>query len=290
MVGGIGNQLFQFSTAYSYAIKYNRELVVNIDQYFGCKWNDRGGVEIHKLIKGVNIVNPAWYTWFFNNSKILVFIGQRLREIFLLKGKVYKERDTFIYNDGLIRKGTYSGAIGYFQSPLYFENCKNDIISMISLPIYSHFSKSFLKVIKSYKNTVAIHYRDYADPTAGSLEIEQSMGNTSINYYKNAMVEINRRIESPVYIIFSNNIDRAKIKFSSIDNVRYFEYQSKIVWEDMSLMAHCNHNIISNSSYSWWAAYLNQNTDKIVIAPKEWGNKLKEKRDNNLFVSDWILL
>jgi hypothetical protein len=290
MVGGIGNQLFQFSTAYSYAKKYNRELVVNINLYSGALWNETVGVEIHKLIKDVNIEKPAWYSWFFNSSKISVFIGQKLRGLLLFKGKVYKEEATFIYSDKLMQSDVFDGVCGYFQSALYFEDYKDDIKFMINLPIHSHFSKSFLNKIRSYKNTVAIHYRDYADSAAGSLETKKNMGDMSINYYKSAMLEINQRIENPIYFIFSNNIDTAKKKFHDVSNVEYFDYKSEIAWEDMALMAHCSHNIIANSSYSWWAAYLNQNKDKIVIAPKKWGKKLEEKHKNNLFVSDWILL
>jgi hypothetical protein len=291
MQGGIGNQLFQFFAAYSYAKKFNRDLIVNIDKYAGDKWSSDAGVEIHNIVSNMKIEKNSIYTLLFNKNKFLTIIAIKLREKFLFKGEVYKDKKLFTYDDEFMKSNVFNGLVGYFQSPIYFEKYTDDIKSMINLSISSKTSKNFLNKIKSFDNTVAIHYRDYADPSSGSKSVQMMMGDTPINYYKDAIFEIEKKIQNPKYFIFSNNIKTARKKFKGIDNIEYFEYKSEIIWEDMALMSRCEHNIICNSTYSWWSAYLNDNKDKIVITPKTWGNLLKgREKDNDLFPDSWILL
>ena len=102
---------------------------------------------------------------------------------------------------------------------------------------------------------------------------------------------LNKYEKNITYFIFSNSMKSTKEKFSKINGVIYVDHKSKYVWEDMALMALCKHNIICNSSYSWWSAYLNKNSNKIVIAPKSWGNKLLGRENNNdLFPHKWCLI
>ena len=76
-----------------------------------------------------------------------------------------------------------------------------------------------------------------------------------------------------------------------IGNIIFVDFKSEYEWEDLVLMSLCHHNIICNSSYSWWSAYLNEYTNKMVIAPKNWGKKLSNSQNNNdLFLKEWILI
>jgi hypothetical protein len=81
------------------------------------------------------------------------------------------------------------------------------------------------------------------------------------------MLSINTRAK---FYVFSNDIDWVKQNLN-IANVAYIDFnQGKDSWQDMMLMSHCRHNVICNSSFSWWGAWLNPNPEKVVIAPKRW--------------------
>jgi hypothetical protein len=90
------------------------------------------------------------------------------------------------------------------------------------------------------------------------------------------------------FLIFSDDIQWCKQNFPEMKNFVYIEGQKD--YEDFLLMSLCNHNIICNSSFSWWAAWINQNSNKIVIAPKKWfGPAYSHFDTKDLYCDGWIL-
>lgn len=289
--GGLGNQMFQYATAYSYGKKFNREMRISTDSYFGYEWNKYCGFAIDHIVNNLNISSPEKWTVFFLHGKVSKLIGRILKKIFWQKGRIFKEKDLFIFDPTLLNNDYYDGLSGYFQSPLYFEFYNKEILSIYKLPISSNQALELKETISNTESSVAIHYRDYGELASGNEAVKNLFGDISIQYYKEAISIMDKRIEKPRYFIFSNNINSAKEKFSKINDITFFDYKSIYEWEDMALMSICKHNIICNSSYSWWAAYLNKNPNKIVIAPKSWGNLLKGKENNNnLFPINWELI
>ena len=93
------------------------------------------------------------------------------------------------------------------------------------------------------------------------------------------------RVNNPSFIFFSDDVDWVKENFKQ-ENVKYINWNHKEEsWQDMYLMSRCKHNIIANSSFSWWGAWLNSNTNKIVIAPTPW---FKNSLDYDIIPSSWI--
>jgi hypothetical protein len=115
-------------------------------------------------------------------------------------------------------------------------------------------------------NSVSIHVRrgDYA----GAKEFDVC----SVNYFKNAVDYISGLVENPDYYVFSDDIEWTRKnfeflgKYTMVDNSRYKNFD----YFDLYLMTKCKHNIISNSTFSWWGAWLNQNRNKIIICPEKW--------------------
>ncbi len=136
----------------------------------------------------------------------------------------------------------------------------------------------------SAENSVAIHVRrgDYKNSRFTLLDIE--------TYYLKAIEKIKEQVKNPKFYIFSNDIDFVKTHFSKMD------IDSEIVdinsgqqsFMDMVLMSNCKHNIIANSSFSWWSAWLNENPDKIVIAPKKWYSQNIPM--NDMIPNGWVLV
>jgi hypothetical protein len=133
------------------------------------------------------------------------------------------------------------------------------------------------------KNAVAVHIRrgDYLDAARmyGGICTEE--------YYQEAMRVIKEKVEKPIFYFFSNDIEWVKDNFCEEDAVyiesqMFDDYQD---WYDMYLTSECKHNIIANSSFSWWGAWLNQNKNKIVIAPKRWVNADSME---DIYLEEWM--
>jgi hypothetical protein len=104
-----------------------------------------------------------------------------------------------------------------------------------------------------------------------------------LDYYQKSINLINSRVKDPKYYVFSDDMDWVK-KNLIIKNAVYVEGNKGGV--DLQLMSLCKHNIIANSTFSWWGAWLNNNPEKIVISPKKWFNDMNMK--NDIIPEDWI--
>lgn len=114
-------------------------------------------------------------------------------------------------------------------------------------------------------------------------------GNIStLEYYKKAITIIEGKISNPQFFVFSDDINWC-IKNLILKGAFYVDGKiGKESYKDMQLMSFCKHNIIANSSFSWWAAWLNKNKSKIVIAPSRMINS--DYNFNDAFPTDWYLI
>lgn len=160
---------------------------------------------------------------------------------------------------------------GYWQTEKYFADIKDEILKTFSFnkSLLSEQSKVLMNQIE-ITNSVSIHIRrgDYLD----GKNRKMYGGICTIAYYEKAIQEILGSIDSPSFFVFSNDIEWVG-KNVNIPNAIYVcNNQAKDSWQDMYLMSQCKHNIIANSSFSWWGAWLNQNPNKIIISPSKFMN------------------
>ena len=175
---------------------------------------------------------------------------------------------------------------GYWQSPKYFQFIESELLKEFSLKKkISHYRRMISNKILN-ENSVSIHIRrgDYvSDPKTNSYH-----GTCSLEWYKNSMKFIERSISNPNYFIFSDDLDWAKQNISSNHSINYVENQNDGKdFEDLYIMSLCKHNIISNSSFSWWAAWMNKNPSKIIVHPKKWFN-VPHVDTRDLIPDNWI--
>jgi hypothetical protein len=174
---------------------------------------------------------------------------------------------------------------GYHQTYKFADAIRNDLLSDFEFNIKCEKKLCEMAQCFNEDNWVGIHIRrgDYLNE--GTLQL---FGNICTNeYYRNAMDYIKSRIPDCRFVFFSNDIEWVKENLQS-DSSYYIEeglFEDYQDWYDMCLMSKCRHNIIANSSFSWWGAWLNQNPDKIVIAPKTWANVDSFK---DICPPDWI--
>tara|TARA_R110002012_G_scaffold64648_3_gene169842 strand:- start:842 stop:2452 length:1611 start_codon:yes stop_codon:yes gene_type:complete len=187
---------------------------------------------------------------------------------------------------------------GYFQSEKYFNKYRKKILDFFKMSDtdYNFIQQNFKHLLCG--TTVSLHIRrgDYTLPQYSSHHPVQS-----IEYYNKAISYFDKDVN---YLIFSDDIQWAKENFSA-PNFNFITKQtisgndvmttldiSKGGYPDyieLYLMSLCDHNIIANSSFSWWGAWLNENPEKIVIAPKNWfGSAYKGINDNDIIPNTWI--
>ncbi|MGZ3920772.1 MAG: alpha-1,2-fucosyltransferase, partial [Bacteroidia bacterium] len=172
------------------------------------------------------------------------------------------------YNKEFENIGSDSYIDGFWQSEKYFASIKNILLNEFT-PSYelSSEEKKLVSEISSC-NSVGIHVRrgDYVHLKSAS----EYHGTCSMDYYNVAIEYLNKKTMSPFFFIFSDDLAWCRENFKHIANVSFVDVKNAHSGLDLYLMSCCKHNIIVNSSYSWWAAWLNRNEDKIVIAPKNW--------------------
>jgi hypothetical protein len=136
--------------------------------------------------------------------------------------------------------------------------------------------------------SVSIHFRRYNSPN--SIDTSSFHGLCNAFYYDEAIKYISSRVIKPIYYVFSDDINWAKDYLSKYDIEFIFIENNKFKFhEDFRLMMSCRHNIIANSSFSWWTAWLNDNENKIVISPKKWFNT-DEHEYIDVIPGSWIKL
>jgi hypothetical protein len=291
---GFGNQLFQYAAGYSAAKKIGAEFKLDISFFEN---NDEFTFKLENLNidytcankNEINELKSETTTSIF--FRILKKIG--FRNKYNKKSSIYEEAG--FKADKRINLLNHSAYIvGWCNSINYFKENKIDLLELFtSRQAFSVQANYYLEKINS-SNSVSIHIRrgDY-------ITLESFFRVLPIEYYKNAVDEISKHQNNLKFFIFSNDLDWAKENLNFIYNVEFVDlnynrdYLGKADIEEFFLMKHCKHNIIANSSFSWWPAYLNENDSKVIILPKKWFNDVsfqKKYEESPLALPNWITL
>jgi|LakMenEpi03Aug12_release.lakeMendotaPanAssembly.Ray.scaffolds.fasta_scaffold364657_2 hypothetical protein len=269
--GGLGNQLFQYAAAKNLAILNQTKLLIDSSSGFSKDPYGRSFALLHFCIN-TEIASLDEINYFLGKSNLIRYFRDKIPLLYSLTDFKYVQEHFYHYDENVANFISNQNMYleGYFQSERYFIKNSNTILSEFEFKQEANeINRKYLLKIKDCES-VSLHVRTYDDAKINSAT--HIYGNPSIDYYQKAIGYIKSKINDPVFFIFSDNIDWAKNNIV-IDN-------SKVVYishndienghEDLRLMKTCKHNIIANSSFSWWGAWLNKNKNKIVIAPKNW--------------------
>lgn len=198
---------------------------------------------------------------------------------------VYVERH-FHFDPAVLDVTDNSYLDGYWQSEKYFKDIA-DIIrnEFIVITGQDEWSRHLAEEIKATES-VSIHVRrgDYIN----NIKTSQILSSCSLDYYKTSSGLIATSVSNPTFFIFSDDMEWVKKNFTI--NFRHFYVEhngDESSYMDMYLMSLCKHNIIANSSFSWWGAWLNRNPNKQVIAPARWFQSRKyDVKD--LLPASWV--
>jgi hypothetical protein len=284
--GGLGNQMFQYAFARILAKKNNANVLID-DSFF------------ERTEKKLGFTPRKFELAIFNNQYTLASNADILSFHYLSKIHKVKKKLGFCYPKIYVEStfGFQADALsiqspvylkGYFQSYKYLVGYEGLIRQLFSFPVdkLDDINNELLIKIKNSKS-ISVHIRrgDYINDE----KTAQYHGSCSLDYYIEAIKLLASKNMDFTLVFFSDDSDWVKEQFNDLP-------YSKIVvdhnndensWKDMLLMSFCSHNIIANSSFSWWAAWLNDNPDKTVIAPKNWF-QTKDLDTTTLLPEEWI--
>ena len=268
LMGGLGNQMFQYAAAKALAEHHRVPLKVDLSFL-----NDRSAkenftfreYELSCFDTVIEIASKDELSIFNRKNR---FIRLILSLLGISTPTRYYEQ-SFNYNESFNELPNEILLEGYFQSEKYFIQIRSLLLE--NFKWRSPATGVNLSLIESIKstNSVSLHIRrgDFVD----NKVINSFHGLCDFNYYQRAISHINLITQNANFFIFSDDINWAKKMFVSSSSVVFIDHNNgKESFWDMRLMSYCKHNIIANSSFSWWGAWLNNYTHKIVIAPKRW--------------------
>ncbi len=278
--GGLGNQMFQYAAGRALAFRLHTNLGADVSwfDYYNLLDTSRSfkldalNTVLRKLDK--QELRPFMFQWLL--SKLNLNRKDYFKEKFFhFDGEVLNQKDG-IYLDG------------HWQSEKYFVDFGGTIRNDFNLryPL-SREAADVHQDIKQASLSCAIHVRrgDYVS----DAKTNRYHGVCSLDYYKKAVEHIKERIGEPVFFVFSDDIQWVKenLNFGQMRFVDLSDKENLKDQQEMVLMSRCQHQIIANSSFSWWGAWLNQNKDKIVVAPDKWFDNEKINTQD-LIPDSWI--
>lgn len=307
---GLGNQLFQYAAAYSIAEKRNSDIYICVNgydvklksfipSYYSSEQRkyslDQFNVPQDKLLYWYPTANFKWNQFDVAQCGIEYYLNGRkidsvvVNEVNVLNGNLPDDKVLLVKD--------------LFESEIFFAAVKQNILNKFqptfdTLPI-AH----LMELVSSTQNSVSVHVR------RGDMANRNDFRLISIRYQKEAMQLLKQKLNTGnvTFFIFTDDLNYVKKHLEEVDdvepsNIIYMsEHTKDNTLYDFLLMSMCQHNIIPNSSFSWWAAYLNRNPNKIVVAPMpkyktEWiAEHYKSQHSKRLlgelaYPKDWLTL
>lgn len=280
--GGLGNQMFQYAF-YEFLKKDNLENVFLDINDFKIHHHHHGfelmkvfdleiDIASEKQIKNIS---------YNQNGLIYRFFKKYLKIILSKPTEYYEGLHTMLLQSSKINKDCYF--IGFWQNEYYVNSIRDRLIEKFDFKKeFNNKNKALLEEIKNY-DSVSIHVR------RGDYVNNSSLGGIcTVEYYSKAIKLMQENYKNAKFVVFSDDINWVKENLELPSDSIYVDWNTEEEsYLDMILMSRCNHNIIANSTFSWWGAWLNQNINKTVVMPLLWYNS---QTYNPLCCKGWICL
>ena len=283
LIGGVGNQMFQYAFGLQVAAAYQEEICFDTDFYPKGKplalymlsvpqypvWTEVGIKKVERVY--IRLMEKIFHVL----QKVIRILGRTDRTGNLLYGRFAKHGmlfnfDPYYYEiDCCEKKNKY--IYGYFQGTQYFSGCEEQLkqVFRVSVPLGRQAQDISSQIEKT--NAVALHIRlgDYTNAANTDLNVCSDV------YYRNAIAYICEAVPDPVFFVFTNDTRTVAEKFTFPEKTVLVEGTKD--YEDFALMQKCKHFVASNSTFSWWASFLSEHPGKIVTVPDRWRHSEKEE-------------
>ena len=281
---GLGNQMSQYAF-------YLQKKTLNKNTFYVpmCKVHD--GLQLNNAF-GLNIQNSIFRSFLLyiyktlRAKKLIVVIGPVKAILTFLNLKVVDENFDYNFKSKFLLPSKYlTYYFGGWHSEKYFLDVKQQLLKDFKFKsVEDGDNKMIIDSIKN-SNSISIHIRRGDYLTAENYAMFGEVCNKG--YYDKAISIINERVHDPHFFVFSNDFSWAERNLN-FANVTYVKLNSGVnSWKDMFLMTICKHNIIANSTFSWWGAWLNLNPQKLVICPNRF---LNNDSQTDVYPDSWLKL
>jgi len=284
LMGGLGNQLFQFAAGYNHSFRYHQALYVDLG-YIN-KYPAHGGYRLDKLLLSDYISDTV-------ESSIYEILRNRILMRFPVLTQLFNNKIFHEHYYGLVTNDVADSIcpimLGYWQDAKLFNEMHAFLKSSIVPRNISN--RAYLlhsEITGQSMPSVSIHVRrgDYVNNDTAL----KTHGACSIEYYFNAIDRIKSKVKNIHFFVFTNDPVWVEENFKKLffdSRVTFVDGNSQE--EDLWLMSQAKHHIIANSSFSWWGAWLAQHKSQIVIAPTPWYDK-QPKHSTDPSLPEWIRL
>lgn len=278
VTGGLGNQMF----GYAFMVRLSKDYDARLFHPYGNR-SRRYGHAGFQLEEVFNLrpsdrnrdVRVAAFKFFWH--VIRLFSKRRRLDLLKIVGmNEVKTKDNFVfYPEVFLSRQNNELFIGTWQSWRYFEGAEEEVRKAFTFQeeLLNEYTRRMKLDIESC-NSVSLHVRrdDYLLPNY----LQGFGGICTVSYYQNAIAYLRQHTTCPKIFVFSDDIDWCRKNLDLKDATFVEGNHDGESWQDMYLMSRCCHNIIANSTFSWWGAWLNTHPDKIVVAPDRWWNGLAD--------------
>lgn len=283
VIGGLGNQMFQYAAGRALALQHQTELFLDTADF--------DSYRLHSLLlmrlfpTACKPTEPATTRNLigFRANAICKKILRKLNSPKLSLPIIFEPSERYWQQFSATPDNVYLD--GYWQSESYFSSYEKQIRTDFTFPPLQTEVNQALAAEIAQSTAVSLHIRrgDYV-----SQAVNQSIYyQCDMDYYRAAIAHINANVRNPRYFVFSDDIAWAKTTFAAYDIYSFVSHNTgDQSYVDMQLMSLCKHNIIANSTFSWWGAWLNDNQAKIVISPREWFVNGRSSKD--LIPETWV--
>ena len=269
IIGGLGNQMFQYAAGRTLSLKLGVSLKLDVDDFDG--YGLHQGFELDRLFTcKIELATEAdkQFVLGWQKNRLIRRILKR-PTLAAFRHKHFVVEPSFTYWDGIDSLKGNAYLDGYWQSEKYFYEFASTIRADFAFRLALSDQNAEIATRISKLNAVSLHVRrgDYVS----NKKTNSVHGVCTLDYYRDAIEYILKRIESPVFFVFSDEMAWVRNNLKIAAETVFVDHNSgKESYNDMRLMSLCQHHIIANSSFSWWGAWLNSSENKIVIAPKKW--------------------
>lgn len=260
-LGGLGNQLFQYAFFCRLQQTFPK---VNADLSGYDSYGRHNGFELNRIF-GIQLPQLTSFERRLFDWQDCRWVSRKLRRIYGTKRAYYEEKKLFGYEASIFEDRKHRYYWGYWQHISYIEPVAKRLRIDLHFPDFSNLENIRLAELLADENAVSVHVRrgDYLDdPLLGGI--------CDAGYYHRAADYMKQNIDQPRFVFFSDDIPWCRKTFPIADAVFVDWNMGMESFRDMQLMSLCKHHIIANSSFSWWGAWLNTQSDKIVISPSRW--------------------
>ncbi|MDD5569678.1 MAG: alpha-1,2-fucosyltransferase [Bacteroidales bacterium] len=313
ITSGLGNQMFQYAAARRLANYHNAELKLDISHFSKNKERtyDLKNLNIIENIATPNDIYKVYKLEGINRLFLRKIFGKGFSDKFnnlierkfkkayytfnpetgnipeLLRGRILTQNFCH-FDERILTAPDNVYMLGYWQSEKYFKDIEDIIRKEFTFKNPPQEKNEELSREIKGNNSVSIHIRrgDYINKPVVSMDFNIC----DTDYYLRSVDYISKQITNPVFYVFSDDISWVKENFKIPYPMKFVDSNTpENSFEDMRLMSLCKHNILANSSFSWWSAWLNENRNKIIVTPREWV-RIKDYKTSDIVPDNWFRL